>query len=221
MSSGETASDLIFRSSFQGARAEGFPTGLRNSSSRRWIRGRIVRAANCSFSSRIRRDDHVRIDAPKRRGRIEQRLLLPFRVAARRIFVAHDERRTSPRCRIARTPVDLAPSQIRSTKPNLPLRELLRRFRQPFDHEGVVTKIRYRMTRQQAEENDDRLCRAHLPRRSRFERRIIERALRSPHPVHDTSSARIDIPSTAHDDARICRELLQRRHGRSIRAAAD
>jgi hypothetical protein len=59
------------------------------------------------------------------------------------------------------------------------------------------------MSGQQTKENNDRLV-ERIRRGDRgFKRIVIERALRSPHPVDDTSAARIDTLSISHDAARI------------------
>ncbi|WP_425160594.1 hypothetical protein [Candidatus Binatus sp.] len=75
-----------------------------------------------------------------------------------------------------------------------------------------MAQIRLRMACEQAEENDNRLRQRICRVDRRIERRIVKRALRPPHPVHDASSARIESRSIAHDYARISRELVERIH---------
>src|SRR5271166_2794431 len=153
---------------------------------------------------------------------MEQRLLLPSRIATRRIFVAHHDRwlhlGAESRELIRRTSA-VAYSQHGAAST---VRQLPCSFCQPFDHEDVVAEICQRMTRQQPEEDDNWLPERICGGDSRVERKIVKRALRSAHPVHDTSSAWINRLLIAHRYTRINRELLKRRHACNlIRTAAN
>src|SRR5208282_977606 len=141
---------------------------------------------------------------------MEQRLLLPSRIATRRIFVADDDRRLHLGAE-SREPISrvraVADSQHEAAST---LREFLRRLREPFDHKGVVAQIRLRMTREQAEENDNRLPERICCGDCGVKRRIVKGSLRSAHPVHDTSSAWVNGRSMAHPYAWIEGEVAER-----------
>src|SRR5271165_6029237 len=143
---------------------------------------------------------------------MEQRFLLPGRIATRGIFVAHDDRwlhfGAESRELISRVRA-IADSQHEAA---FSFSKLLRRLREPFDHEGVVADIRLRITREQAEENDNRLPESICCGDCCVERRIVEGALRSAHPVHDTSSAWVNGLSMAHPYAWIENEVAERCH---------
>ena len=68
------------------------------------------------------------------------------------------------------------------------------------------------MTREQAEENDNRLPERICCGDCCVERRIVKGALRSAHPVHDTSSARVNGLSMAHFYAWIEGKVAERCH---------
>ena len=212
MSSAETGCDLIFSAGFQrhtrGMVSNGFkelfqpPLNARTDGAG----GKLL------FFKQDRRDDHISFDAPKRRRWIKLCLPLPRSFATRRIFVADHEGRLhlgAESRKLIRGIAAIADSQHKAASA---LCELPRGSREPFDHEGVVAKIRNRMTRLQAEVNDHRLPECICRRDGGVERRIVQRTLRAAHPVHDTSSALIGSHMTAQDDTRIDCELLEREH---------
>jgi len=93
-----------------------------------------------------------------------------------------------------------------------PADEPLCRFREGFDHERIVSEIRDRMMRQQAEENDNWPFEQNCRRNCALKRWIIECTLRSAHPVHDASTSWINGRRMTHHDAWIGGELVERGH---------
>ena len=75
-----------------------------------------------------------------------------------------------------------------------------------------MAEIRHRMTCEQPEEDDDRLFEQICRRNCGLKRWIIERTLRSAHPVHNASTSWINRRFMTHHDAWIGGALVERGH---------
>ena len=82
-----------------------------------------------------------------------------------------------------------------------------RRLGDAVEQKRVVALVRVRIERHDAEEHDERLAEPIGGIDRRVERRIVERALRTLHPVDDDTPSRVDRPIIPPCRPRIVEEL--------------
>ena len=111
------------------------------------MRGRMVRAANCSFNNNLRGHDHVRIHRPQGHAHLARHFDPPALRFPHGIFVANHHGRPDFLAEFQQTVIGIRPQN----ESDAAGRQFLREVRNAFDQEAVVPKVGARIERERAQ----------------------------------------------------------------------
>ena len=177
-----TERDSNFGDGCHDTRALGLRGGARNSSSNAWIRGRMVRAAYCSF---LRSDEGTITSAStvqERHAEVLRRRLAPLFRLAQRVLVADNETWLN----LLTKTFQLVVRPSAQNKSHVPLKKSFANIAHPLNEKSVTAQVGVRRERNQAEKCHHRLAKNIRRLDSHVERRVIHSSLRALHPVDNT-----------------------------------
>ncbi len=131
------------------------------------------------FGEQRRGHDDVGVDGPERHAQCRRRVLPPPLRLAQRVLVTHDQ----CRARVVAEPRDVMIGMTAKHEADAARREGPGDVRQAVGQEGIVTPVRVRVGRRQAEERHDRQPERVGRVNGDVERGIVRRALGALHPV--------------------------------------